>query len=65
MPYGPELSEKEVVMMKRYTGFVAEMATYGKPTGGNPDTVYKLEWSPYQKGNGMVCLFTNYFLPSI
>lgn len=56
MPYGPELSENEIVMMKRYTGFAAEFATYGKPTGGNPDNIYEIDWNPYKEGAGTVSL---------
>lgn len=54
MPFGPEYSEEEIEVMRRYTGYVAELATYGKPTGGNPEKVYNLEWAPYQQGNGLV-----------
>jgi len=54
MPFGPEYSEEEIEMVKRYTGFVTELATYGQPTGGDPEKVYKLEWNPYKRGNGQV-----------
>jgi len=54
LPLGTEYSEEELEVVRRYTGYAAELATYGKPTGGNPEKVYDLEWEPYQKGNGQV-----------
>jgi hypothetical protein len=52
MTFGPELSEEEIEVMKRYTGYFAEFAKFGQPTHGNASAHYNYYWRPYFKENG-------------
>ena len=42
---GPELSEEEIEVMKRFTGYITNFVKYSEPTTDG-------EWKPFREGDG-------------